>query len=79
MRSISACLVFPLGLAVAREPMVRKGSFDGNIVGRGRQRLEARGRLASMREEEPFALRDAPENGLRILTKFEHRNGFHTT
>ena len=29
-----------------------------------------------MGEEEPFAFRDAPQNGLRILAKFEHRNRF---
>ena len=31
MRSISPCLVFPLGLGLAREPMVRNGSFDETL------------------------------------------------
>ena len=71
--------VFPLGLAVAREPMLRKGSFADSIVARSRQWLQARSTLTSMREEEPFTLCDATQNRLRILTKFEHRNRFHST
>ena len=55
----------------------QKRIIYGSIVGRGRQGFEARGTLAPMREEEPFAVRDAPKNRLRVLTKFEHRNRFH--
>jgi hypothetical protein len=31
-----------------------------------------------MREKEPFAFCDASQNRLRVLTKFEHRDRFHS-
>jgi len=49
-----------------------------NTVGRGCQRLKARGGLAPVREQHPFALCDAAQNGLRVLTELEHGDCFHT-
>ena len=86
MKTSIAAINKAIDIAVSRFPFRagdgartdgQKRIIYGSIVGRGHKGFEARGTLAPMREEEPFAVRDTPENGLRILTKFEHRNRFH--
>ena len=74
---MSACLVLPLGLGLARRAMPRKGSLAGSAAGAGGQRFEAGGGLAAMGEHEALALGDPAQHALGILAELEHGHGLH--